>query len=34
MGTGKVQLWAGLLRQRCYIPDDMVNTILASPYYQ
>ncbi len=28
-----VQLWAGLLRQRCYIPTEMVPKIRNSQYY-
>nr|XP_040563889.1 voltage-dependent T-type calcium channel subunit alpha-1H-like isoform X2 [Lepeophtheirus salmonis] len=27
-----VQLWAGLLRQRCYIPDDMIKKVIGSVY--
>ena len=29
-----VQLWAGLLRQRCYIPDDRLDYITDSQYYK
>ena len=29
-----VQLWAGLLRQRCFIPDDKLQMILTSEYYR
>jgi len=28
-----VQLWAGLLRQRCYIPESVATTIQKSPYF-
>lgn len=28
-----VQLWAGLLRQRCYIPSNKIDYIINSPYY-
>ena len=33
-GIVGVQLWAGLLRQRCYIPEDNVNAILKSTYWR
>ena len=29
-----VQLWAGLLRQRCYIPESVATTIQKSPYFE
>lgn len=29
-----VQLWAGLLRQRCYIPSESIDTIVNSVYYK
>ena len=29
-----VQLWAGLLRQRCYIPEDSVSTLVKSNYWR
>ena len=29
-----VQLWAGLLRQRCYIPEENVNAIVKSAYWR
>ena len=29
-----VQLWAGLLRQRCYIPENVATTIQKSPYFE
>ena len=29
-----VQLWAGLLRQRCYIPEQTLKRIINSPFYQ
>ena len=28
-----VQLWAGLLRQRCYIPTTKLDYIISSKYY-
>ena len=28
-----VQLWAGLLRQRCYIPNGKLDSIINSQYY-
>lgn len=28
-----VQLWAGLLRQRCYIPKENLDLIIQSRYY-
>ena len=33
-GIVGVQLWAGLLRQRCYIPDDNINAIVKSSYWK
>ena len=29
-----VQLWAGLLRQRCYIPEEVAKQIQDSPYFR
>ena len=29
-----VQLWAGLLRQRCHIPEGQAQYIIKSPYYE
>ena len=29
-----VQLWAGLLRQRCYIPDREINFVTRNPYFK
>ena len=29
-----VQLWAGLLRLRCYIPTDTISRIINSPFYE
>ena len=33
-GIVGVQLWAGLLRQRCYIPEENVNAIVKSAYWR
>ena len=33
-GIVGVQLWAGLLRQRCYIPEDKLNFIAKSEFYR
>ena len=33
-GIVGVQLWAGLLRQRCYIPQDIVDKIIESEFYK
>ena len=32
-GIVGVQLWAGLLRQRCYIPTETISRIIKSPFY-
>lgn len=29
-----VQLWAGLLRQRCYIPETVAATIKVNPFFR
>ena len=33
-GIVGVQLWAGLLRQRCYIPEEQLMNIRNSQFYR